>query len=84
MGGLTVLFRVWRLARGIFSIVYKNICCIWIMDKDRMPPCELFTSSYIVCPKFSLLTYITGQREETLPFNSTFIFGELAKFLFFW
>ncbi len=57
---------------------------MWTRDKDRMPPCEVFTLSYIVCPKSSLLTYITGQREETLPFNYTFVFGELAKFLFFW
>jgi hypothetical protein len=53
------------------------------MDKDKMPPCEVFTLSYIVCPKFYLFTYITGQREETLPFNYTLVFGELAKFLFF-
>jgi hypothetical protein len=42
---------------------------MWTMDKDRMPPDELFTQSYIVCPTSSLITYITGQREETLPFK---------------
>jgi hypothetical protein len=57
---------------------------MWTTNKDRIPPCELFTESYIVCLKFSLLTYITGQREETLPFKLHLYFWGAWEVSVFW